>query len=109
MSVTLGSICSSDDNYHKHNDEEESALLFFELNQLLEHVSFLNAKLRESVVGVNPPLVAVDAQVVPVDGPVVPVDGPVIALKGEIQRPRKRKRDMEDESASAIVTFGRSN
>ncbi|GKA83515.1 no apical meristem protein [Tanacetum coccineum] len=107
--LSLSYKLSSDDNYHKHNEEEETALLFFELDQLLEHVSFLNAKLRESVVGVNPPLVVVDAQVVPVDASVVPIDGPVIALVEEIQRPRKRKRDMEDESAYVIVTFGRSN
>nr|GEZ06111.1 transposase, MuDR [Tanacetum cinerariifolium] len=97
------------DNYHGHNEEEETALLFAKLDQLLEHVYFLNVKLRESVVGVAPLLVAIDAQVVPVDAPVVPLDGPVIAFEKEIQRPRKRKRDMEDESASVIVTFGRAN
>ncbi|GKF26593.1 hypothetical protein Tco_0082487, partial [Tanacetum coccineum] len=66
------------DNYHRDNEEEETALLFAELDQLLEHVVFLNAELRET-------------------------------LEEEIQRPRKRKRGMEDESAYAIVTFGRPN
>ncbi|GKD76881.1 hypothetical protein Tco_1339502 [Tanacetum coccineum] len=97
------------DNYHGHNEEEEIALVFTKLDQLLEHVYFLNVKLRESLVGVAPLSVAVDGQVVPVDAPVVPLDGPVIALEDEIQIPRKRKRDMEDENASAIVTFGRAN
>ncbi|GKD01697.1 hypothetical protein Tco_1171971, partial [Tanacetum coccineum] len=90
------------DNYHGHNEEEETALLFAELDQLIEHVAFLNVELRESVVGVDSPVIVFDALV-------VPIDAPVIALKEEIQRPRKRKRDMEDESASAIVTFGRPN
>nr|GEU39864.1 ribonuclease H-like domain, reverse transcriptase, RNA-dependent DNA polymerase [Tanacetum cinerariifolium] len=97
------------DNYHGHSKEEEAALLFGELYQLLKHVSFLNVKLRENVVGVAPSLVVVDAQVVPTDSLVVPVNGSVIALEEEIQRPRKRERDMEDESASAIVSFGRAN
>ncbi|GKE70890.1 hypothetical protein Tco_1528962, partial [Tanacetum coccineum] len=71
------------DNYHGDNEEEDIALLFAELDQLLEYVAFLNVKIRESVV--------------------------VIALEEEIQRPRKRKREMENESASAIVTFGKPN
>ncbi|GKE35512.1 hypothetical protein Tco_1454834 [Tanacetum coccineum] len=90
------------DNYHRDNKEEETALLFAELDQLLEHVVFLNVELRESVVGVDPPIVAVDALV-------ISVNAPIIALEEEIQRPRKRKREMEDESAYAIVTFGRPN
>ncbi|GKF35297.1 hypothetical protein Tco_0108497, partial [Tanacetum coccineum] len=51
----------------------------------------------------------VDSPAIVFDALVVPIDAPVIALKEEIQRLRKRKRDMEDESASAIVTFGRAN
>nr|GEV10788.1 uncharacterized mitochondrial protein AtMg00810-like [Tanacetum cinerariifolium] len=89
-------------NYHEDNKEEETALLFAELDQLLEHVAFLNDELRESVVGVDPPIVVVDA-------PIVPADAPVIVIEKEIQRLRKRKRDTEDESASTIVTFGRAN
>ncbi|GJS18976.1 hypothetical protein Tco_0413448 [Tanacetum coccineum] len=90
------------DNYHGDNEKEETALLFVELDQLLEHVAFLNVELRESVVGVDLPVIDVDA-------PIVPVDAPDIALKKEIQIPRKRKRYMEYESSSAIVTFGRAN
>ncbi|GKC25283.1 hypothetical protein Tco_1027433, partial [Tanacetum coccineum] len=40
---------------------------------------------------------------------VIPVNAPIIALEEDIQRPRKRKREMEDESEYAIVTFGRPN
>ncbi|GKC94243.1 hypothetical protein Tco_1159685 [Tanacetum coccineum] len=90
------------DNYHGDNEEEDIALLFAELDQLLEYVAFLNVKIRESVVGIDPPIVVVNALV-------VLVDARVIALEEEIQRPRKRKREMENESASAIVTFGKPN
>ncbi|GJX29458.1 hypothetical protein Tco_0237537 [Tanacetum coccineum] len=41
------------DNYHGDNKEEETALLFAELDQLLKHVAFLNVELRESVVESN--------------------------------------------------------
>ncbi|GKD58373.1 hypothetical protein Tco_1295882 [Tanacetum coccineum] len=51
----------------------------------------------------------VDPPVVVVDAPVVHVDALVIALKEEIQRPKKRKREMEDESVSGIVAFRRPN
>ncbi|GJX03982.1 hypothetical protein Tco_0189898 [Tanacetum coccineum] len=54
------------------------------------------------MVGVDPPVVVVDA-------PVVHVDALVIALEKEIQRPKKRKREMEDESVSSVVAFGRPN
>nr|GEW44450.1 hypothetical protein [Tanacetum cinerariifolium] len=90
------------DNNNGDNEEEEIAQLFVELDQLLEHVDFLNVKLRESVVGVDPLVVAVDV-------PVVHVDALVIALEEEIQRPKKKKREMEDESASGVVAFGRPN
>nr|GEV46670.1 hypothetical protein [Tanacetum cinerariifolium] len=55
------------DNYHRDNKEEEYAHLFAELDQLLEHVAFLNAEIRESMVGVDPPVVAVDALLVSID------------------------------------------
>ncbi|GKB78126.1 hypothetical protein Tco_0945021 [Tanacetum coccineum] len=67
-----------------HNEEEEIVLLFSELDQLLEHVSFLNVELRESVVGVDPPLVSVDTQVLPIDALVILVDAPVIAIEQDI-------------------------
>nr|GEV27822.1 hypothetical protein [Tanacetum cinerariifolium] len=38
-----------------------------------------------------------------------PLDARVIAFEEEIQIPRKRKRKIEDESVSVIVTFGRPN
>nr|GEX78055.1 hypothetical protein [Tanacetum cinerariifolium] len=90
------------DNYNGDNKESETTLLFAELDQLLEHVAFLNVELRESVVGVDPLVIVVDALV-------VPVDAPVIALEYEIQIPKKRKIEIKDESASAIITFGRPN
>nr|GEX65700.1 copia protein [Tanacetum cinerariifolium] len=65
------------DNYHGDNEEEEIAHLFVELDQILEHVAFLNVKLRESVVDVDPPVIVVDA-------PVVPIDALVIDLEEEI-------------------------
>nr|GFC87113.1 hypothetical protein [Tanacetum cinerariifolium] len=55
------------DNYHRDNKEEEYAHLFAELDQLLEHVAFLNAEIRESMVGVDPPVVAVVALLVSID------------------------------------------
>nr|GEZ19117.1 hypothetical protein [Tanacetum cinerariifolium] len=79
----LGEGCGTN-NYHEDKEEEETALLFVELDQLLKHVAFLNAKLRESMVGVDPLVVVVDA-------PVVPVDAPAITLEDEIQRPRRGK------------------
>nr|GFD19322.1 hypothetical protein [Tanacetum cinerariifolium] len=67
-----------------------------------EHVAFLNIELRESVVGVDPLVVIVDALV-------VLVDASVLAFEEDIQRLRKMKREIEDESASIIVPFGRPN
>ncbi|GJV75119.1 hypothetical protein Tco_1506703 [Tanacetum coccineum] len=101
------------DPYHGDDDEEEFVELFAELDQLIEHVAFLNVKLRESMVGV-------DALVVDVNASVVHVDASVIALEEllervehvvdeEIERPKKRKRENEDESASGNVPFGRLN
>nr|GEU62576.1 hypothetical protein [Tanacetum cinerariifolium] len=96
-----GGVMNSNNN-DGDNEEEETAQLFAELGHLLEHVAFLNVKLREIVVGVDPLVVAVDALI-------VHVDALVIALGEEIQRPKKRKREMEDESASGVVAFGRPN
>ncbi|GKE45519.1 hypothetical protein Tco_1472803 [Tanacetum coccineum] len=89
---------------HTLNDNDDDLLQLDDpiLDQLLKNVAFLNVELRESVVGVNPPIVVVNALV-------VHVDARVIALEEDIQRPRKRKREIENESASAIVTFGRPN
>ncbi|GJZ75603.1 hypothetical protein Tco_0640068 [Tanacetum coccineum] len=83
------------DNYHRDN-EKEDAHLFNKLDQVLDHVAFLDVKLRESVVGVDPPVIA-------------HVDARLIALEEEIQRPRKMKREIEDDSAFGIVTFRRPN
>nr|GEV96141.1 hypothetical protein [Tanacetum cinerariifolium] len=96
------STSKQQENYHGDNEEEKAALLFAELDKLLEHVAFLNDELRESVVVVDPSVVVVDALV-------IPVNALVIALEEEIQRPKKRKKEMEDENAHAFVTFGRPN
>nr|GEU93740.1 hypothetical protein [Tanacetum cinerariifolium] len=65
------------DNYHGDNEEEEIAHLFVELDQILEHVAFLDVELRESMVDVDPPVIVVNV-------PVVPIDALVIDLKEEI-------------------------
>ncbi|GJX91097.1 hypothetical protein Tco_0344423 [Tanacetum coccineum] len=62
------------DAYHEDDEAEETKKLFAELDQLLEHVAFLNDELRETMVGVDAPIVAVDALVVPFDAPVIALE-----------------------------------
>ncbi|GJY99015.1 hypothetical protein Tco_0516445 [Tanacetum coccineum] len=50
-----------DDKVNEANDEaEENAELFAELDDLLEHLPFLNDELKENVVGVDAPVVVVE-------------------------------------------------
>ncbi|GJW10095.1 hypothetical protein Tco_1575922 [Tanacetum coccineum] len=98
--------------YH-YDKDKETVELFDELDQLLEHVAFLNDELTETIVGV-------DALIVDFDAIVVPVDAPVISLKEvlemvehvvdeDIERTRKRKKENKDGSASGNAPFRRPN
>nr|GEY11828.1 hypothetical protein [Tanacetum cinerariifolium] len=59
--VNLGILVDwQHDPYHGDNEAEETKKLFSELDQLLEHVSFLNDKLSETVVGFDALLIALE-------------------------------------------------
>ncbi|GKD57640.1 hypothetical protein Tco_1291027 [Tanacetum coccineum] len=101
------------DPYHGDDKDKETTELFDELDQLLEHVAFLNDELKKTMVGV-------DALIVDCDAIVVLVDALVISLKEvlervehvvdeDIERTRKRKRENDDESASGNAPFRRPN
>ncbi|GJX53456.1 hypothetical protein Tco_0281825 [Tanacetum coccineum] len=86
------------DPYHRDDEAEENTELFVELDDLLERLPFLNDKLKENVVGVDAPVVAVEEQLERIEH----------VVNEEIERPKKRKRENKDESASAnVLPFGK--
>ncbi|GKB10094.1 hypothetical protein Tco_0844017 [Tanacetum coccineum] len=86
------------DPYHGDDEAEENAELFAELDDLLERLPFLNDELKENVVGVDAPVVVVEEQLERIKH----------VVDEEIERPRKRKRENKDESASAnVFPFGK--
>ncbi|GJY32175.1 hypothetical protein Tco_0415670 [Tanacetum coccineum] len=86
------------DPYDGDDEAKENAKLFAELDDLLERLPFLNDELKENMVGVDAPVVAVEEQLERIQH----------VVDEEIKRPRKRKRENEDESAfSNVLPFGK--
>ncbi|GJW01312.1 hypothetical protein Tco_1556563 [Tanacetum coccineum] len=86
------------DPYHGDDEAEENAELFAKLDDLLEQLPFLNDELKENMVGVDAPVVAVEEKLERIKH----------VVDEEIERPKKRKRENEDESASVnVLPFGK--
>ncbi|GKE23839.1 hypothetical protein Tco_1435351 [Tanacetum coccineum] len=81
------------DPYDGDDEAKENAKLFAELDDLLECLPFLNNELKENMVGVDALVVAVEEQLERIEH----------VVDKEIERPRKRKIENKDESASANV------
>ncbi|GJY58871.1 hypothetical protein Tco_0458763 [Tanacetum coccineum] len=71
------------DPYDRDDETEENVELFAELDNLLEHLPFLNDELKENVVGVDAPVIVVEEQLERIEH----------VVDEEIKRPRKRKRE----------------
>ncbi|GKE27347.1 hypothetical protein Tco_1442731 [Tanacetum coccineum] len=81
------------DPYDRDDEAKENSKLVVELDNLLEHLPFLNDELKENVVGVDAPVVVIEEQLERIEH----------VVDEDIERPRKRKIENKDESASANV------